>query len=660
MGRTYTYLPDPTHSCLRVARGREIGKRARLSRSAHSFLTRAAPSFLFFNLPIKMITPADSHSSKRHADADAAADLAAASAAASAARDAKRARTAVADLLARRRADARAVAAAECRVARLGAATADAQAAADVEVAEAAAAASLAVSTPTDRLGLAADAAAADADADERPHLRACLAVPGKDGREPGPWPVPGTVEGAWDALAAAARVSGDPDAEDVGAARQAAAAALLASSALADGLRVRRPGRPPLGEHLGRALWTLATCGAHPRHARPALHALQAAWEGDGAGTPSAAAPAPWRPTDADLEDALTSAGLGRPARGGEAPDLSPTSAAAARPDPFTAVASPTALARLPALSIALGAVAAACIAESSARTAGVPRSALTLTGGRLWQVVALTHALKMDPAGRLVAAAADAACGAALAALPKPEWSARSRHLAVAASTAAPGARARLDAVRALPVGAGGAGGTGGARAVALRALAALEVADTLGCSASGAPRRPGGPAADAGARIAPPSTVVEGVGADVVGAIRTAPWFAAPTPADAVAALLGGRGGVGGAPTRPRPRAVRLLLEAADDALWPAVRAGLDGSTDPPAPPRAAALQAAAGWNAFVQAVSKAVARGAGGGVGGGSAGIAGAAGRLLSLTAAAQEQRYTGALQDAAGGGGGGVD
>lgn len=313
----------------------------------------------------------------------------------------------------------------------------------------------------------------------------------------------------------------------------------------------------------------------------------------------------------------------------------------------------------------MALRAVAAACDAEAALRAAGAPKAALTLGGGRLWQVVALAHSLKLDPAGRLASGAADATAGSALAALPPGEWASRSRHLAIAASTAAPGARARLDAVRALPAGAGGVGGSGGARAVALRALAALEVADALGCLARDVPRRPGGPATDAGAASAPPATVVDGVGADAAGAIWAAPWFEGG-PAAAAGALLGrggaGGGGPGGPPSRPRPRAVRLLLEAADDALWPAVRAGLEGGggAGVPAPPRAAAREAAAGWAAFLHAIAKAVARGGGvgGGWGGGSddpsgAGIGGAAGRLLTLTAAAQEQRYAAALQEWAG-------
>jgi len=282
-------------------------------------------------------------------------------------------------------------------------------------------------------------------------------------------------------------------------------------------------------------------------------------------------AAPHPaWAPPDSALLSALAAAGVRSRA---DEPHVALTDAAA----------DGGALAALPALRALLAALALAAAAPRAA-----PRDAPALVAA-----FGVVQSLGRDPAGRLAGAPAASAAAALLAALPDRSFPASLPHLAAAAARTGAGPASDLESARALP--------RGGARADALRAAAGLRVAaDVAGWALEDA-------------ELSFPEA-----------AVLNAPWFGRGSAA-AAAALVRPRAG---ATLAPATRA-RLLLEAVDEALWPAAACG--------------ALSAAAGaaWLAFVRGAADAAAR----------AGASGLdrPGAQLQLAAEAMAQRYAAALE-----------
>ena len=353
------------------------------------------------------------------------------------------------------------------------------------------------------------------------------------------------------------------------GDAATALARAALAARALTH-LPCPPPALPPLFELAVSGDAALAT---------PALAALRAAWGAQGA----------WTPPDTALPAALAAAGV-----------------VVDEDAPWVPVSrcpvDGSALARRPGLRVALAAVAAAA---SASRARGAPRDADALVSA-----FAAVHALTADPVARVLPLELADAATSLLNAVPAAAWrggaaAAAARVVAGAAThTALPAAR--LDSVRRLPR-------LGGPRVDAVRVAAAFFVAAAVG---GGAPPSLQAAAADDG-----------GVSA-AADALLSARWFTGgggDTTAAAATALVNGRGA---GPTPASADAARVVLEAADEGVWPGLAARASGTK--------ATARALAG---FAAAVNAAVGRG-----GGMSEGE-----RLLQVTAADAVQRYDIALE-----------
>lgn len=471
-------------------------------------------------------------------------------------------------------------------------------------------------------------------------------------------------------------------------------------------------------------ALLALAV-GGDPPLAAPALGALRAAWSLGSPLIPSSsfsrAALAVPPPSAESLLSALESAGV-------------VVALSNARPEPqatasTSSSSSALAEARLPGFRLLARTIrdgALACIRsggkDGSSGGSSKAASAATATNsanpfGELCGVrlFAALSALRADPVVRLAEPELGDAAAAALGAfLRRPssdggrgaersQVSAVARLLLAAAegalaasSSSSPSsslcARSALEAVRRVPSSSSTAAGAG---ADVVRALAAALVASALADA-----RRGGGAGAGAGGRSAVAAeelvlalepcfsssssssgallSVAEAAPAAVVaiaGKLLEGEWFALGGTALVRGRSASGNGGDGAAANVHQvraPRTARLLLEAADEALWPAVEAEAAAtatrvadeeaaaaaasaaaasngelSPSPPPPPLGPAAPTttsqpprprsalAARWLPFVRAVDREAARGRG------------EPDRLLQLAAASMAQRYAAA-------------